>query len=212
MPQPTMTGLFKVLVDMNACHGGWRTYRPGVWMPTVQEPQVCMRGYHLTIDPLRWWVPRATLWVAQGRGVRSSVSGDKAAWSSVRLLSQVTRKWPLLDFYPRIRAFLAATARSTRPRSNIRWANLAGADVSYACLAGANLSETNLTRANLTWANLIGANLTGADLTGANLTWASLTGANLTRANLKGANLTGADLTGAIRKTTNVSLTEETPC
>jgi uncharacterized protein YjbI with pentapeptide repeats len=57
------------------------------------------------------------------------------------------------------------------------------------------------TKADLRFANLAGADLVKADLTGANLSFANLAGANLTGsalpfANLKGANLTDADLSG----------------
>ena len=63
--------------------------------------------------------------------------------------------------------------------SNLRYADLTGAD---------------LTGANLRYADLRGSGLRGADLSGANLRYADLTGANLRRCNLRDADLTGADL------------------
>jgi uncharacterized protein YjbI with pentapeptide repeats len=69
--------------------------------------------------------------------------------------------------------------------------NLRGAD-----LQGANLYEASLRGADLREANLQGASLRGADLREANLYEASLRGADLREANLRGANLYGADLRG----------------
>jgi uncharacterized protein YjbI with pentapeptide repeats len=64
--------------------------------------------------------------------------------------------------FPRLRAFLAATARSNDPN-----ANLSGADLSRAYLSCANLIGANLSGANLIGANLSCAYLSGADLSGA---------------------------------------------
>jgi len=87
--------------------------------------------------------------------------------------------------------------------ANLRDADLRGANLTDADLRGANLMDADLTKANLRDADLTGANLANADLWYADLayailTGAILTGAILTRAILTGANLTGANLTGAI--------------
>ena len=96
-------------------------------------------------------------------------------------------------------------------------ANLSGADLWGANLSGAGLSEanlsgaTNLSGADLSGADLSGANLSGADLWGANLSGATnlseanLSGANLWRANLSGANLWRANLSGANLSEANLS-------
>ena len=86
--------------------------------------------------------------------------------------------------------------------TDLRSADLEGADLRYANLRGANLRSADLEgadlkSADLRYANLRGANLRGADLKSANLGGADLRGANLGGADLKSANLGGADLEGA---------------
>jgi len=83
------------------------------------------------------------------------------------------------------------------PFSNLRGANLWGANLRYADLRGANLRYANLRNADLGCADLSGANLRNADLGCADLSGANLWGADLSGANLWGANLSGADLSGA---------------
>ena len=87
-------------------------------------------------------------------------------------------------------------------RANLRYADLAGADLrsanlTDADLTGADLRSANLTGADLTDADLRSANLTDADLTDADLTGADLRSADLRSANLRYADLIYADLTGA---------------
>jgi uncharacterized protein YjbI with pentapeptide repeats len=86
---------------------------------------------------------------------------------------------------------------STREVTNLRSADLSGADLYRANLRSANLRSADLRGANLNSANLSGANLRDANLSGANLSFADLYGANLSFANLSGANLSFADLYGA---------------
>jgi hypothetical protein len=180
--------LFKVLIDGKSCHGGTLTYPPvGEWTEPV-TPLCCQSGYHLTSDPLRWWTVNATLWLAEGNGIINGDYSDKAAFGRVRLIEQVTESWPYLCMFPRVRAFLAASARSIDKDADIFCANLSGANLSGANLSGADLSRTNLSGANLSRANLSGANLSGA-----NLSRADLSRADLSRANLSGANLSGAN-------------------
>jgi uncharacterized protein YjbI with pentapeptide repeats len=97
-------------------------------------------------------------------------------------------------------------------KTDLREANLGGANLTRAGLARTNLTKAWLSRADLTKALLDGAVLTGAQLTEANLTGAQLFQADLTKAwlsradlteawlkfaNLTGAWLDGANLTGA---------------
>jgi hypothetical protein len=198
--------LFKVLVDGKSCHGGSYTYPAlGEWTQ-AKTPMVCCSGYHLTTSPLRWWKSRATLYLAEGDGP-ISCEGDKASFSRVRLIEEVTRDWPYLGMFPDVRAFLAASERSMNPGAGIFWANLSRANLSRANLYEANLYEANLSRADLSRANLSRANLSRADLSGANLSRANLSRAdlsgadlswaNLYEANLYEANLSRADLSGA---------------
>jgi len=179
--------LFKVLVNGRSCHGGDAQYPlPGQWTLPL-NPSCCKSGWHLTSDPLRWWVPQATLWLAEGDGLLDGDGSDKAAFERVRLVEQITRDWKYLPMFPRVRAFLIASMRSKDANSDISWADL----------AGASLANANLVRANLANANLAGASLDGAYLAGANLVNANLLGASLDGAYLAGASLDGAYLAGA---------------
>jgi len=190
--------LFKVLdKNGNACHGGsgkWplpKRGKPGEWLQVEGELSCCFNGLHLTSDPLRWWKPGARLFVAEADPLElHGDNSDKAAFRRVHLIDEVTRTWPLLVMFPRLRLFLLASGKLAKSR-----ADLIGAD-----LSGANLSWANLSRANLSRADLI-----GADLSGANLSWANLSGANLSRANLSRANLSGANLSWANLSRANLS-------
>ena len=210
--------LFKVLVDGRSCHGGDYKYPVGRWTVHVDSLNCCSRGYHLTTDPLRWWIPRAELFLAVPDTSPVGDNTDKAAFHRVKLVQRVTKDWEYLCMFSRVRAFLAASARSFNKSADITWANLSWANLSGAHLSGADLSEANLSEANLSKANLYGANLSranlseanlskanlsgahlsGAHLSGANLSWANLSWANLSEANLSGANLSGAHLSGAV--------------
>ena len=76
-------------------------------------------------------------------------------------------------------------------------AMLMGENLKYADLAGANLIGADLRGADLKYADLAGANLIGADLRGADLTDANLIGADLADVDLIYADLTDANLIGA---------------
>ena len=214
IPSPAIA-LFKVLVDGKACHGGSGEYPPvGEWTEAV-DPKCCESGWHLTSDPLRWWLPKSTLWLCEAELPIDGDNSDKAAFRRVRRICEITREWPYLPMFPRVRCFLAASMRSMDANADIAWANLSGANLSGANLRGANLSRANLrganlSRANLRGANLSGANLSGANLSGANLSRVNLSGANLSRVNLSRAdlsrvNLSGADLRGANLSRANLS-------
>jgi hypothetical protein len=181
--------LFKVLgPNLESIHGGTMTWVPpadgeehGPLMRFDGKPECCYSGLHVTSDPLRWWHPGARLFPVQVNLAAPSHGdgSDKMAVTECRLLPEVTRDWPLLCAYPRVRAFLAASERSRDAEADISWAGLHKAD-----LNGAKLKE---------------ANLNGADLREANLCGAGLAWANLNKANLNGANLYRADLTDAYR-------------
>jgi uncharacterized protein YjbI with pentapeptide repeats len=101
------------------------------------------------------------------------------------------------------------------------WAtDLAGADLSAAKLTGTTLANAHLTDADLaladltdarldsailSGANLLGATLVNAHLDSADLDVANLQAANLTRAELIFSNLKGADLSGANLTAANLS-------
>jgi hypothetical protein len=162
-----MPPLFKVLVEGSSCHGGSAKYpKPGIWTNKI-HPKCCMQGWHLTSDPLKWWKPKAKIWLAEGRGNINGDNSDKAAFESVRLIAKIDWKWPLLPMFPRVRAFLAASDRSNDPK-----ADLSGADLSGAYLSGADLSRADLSRADLSGADLSRAYLSGADLSRAYLSGA----------------------------------------
>ncbi len=86
---------------------------------------------------------------------------------------------------------------------NMEGADLHKADLSNATLTNANLRDTNLRNAKMEYTDVSGATLFNADmdavdLRNSKLNDAVLTGANLVGADLRGANLNGADLKGAI--------------
>ena len=85
-------------------------------------------------------------------------------------------------------------------RTNFRYANLRGAD-----LSGMNLTNINLIEADLSNANLQGTNLSNAKLIAANLSNVNLNAANLTNAKLIGANLSNADLENTNLSRTNLT-------
>jgi hypothetical protein len=90
--------LYKVLsADGSACHGGsgkWSlptknadgSWQAGEWMPAIESPVLCERGYHLCrlSDLLKWL--NETIWVAEYRGTRVD-GGDKIVVPEARLLA-----------------------------------------------------------------------------------------------------------------------------
>lgn len=112
---------------------------------------------------------------------------------------------------PRINlsSIIPPKAMRINTKTNLKGANLKGADLSEAHLIGADLSkaeldetnfskaklsEADLSEANLVRSNLSEANLIIANLNEADLSYTNLIGADLSRANLSNANLVGADL------------------
>jgi uncharacterized protein YjbI with pentapeptide repeats len=89
--------------------------------------------------------------------------------------------------------------------TDLRRANLSGANLFKAELSRADLSGANLSGADLLLADLHGAVLRGADLSGANLRKASLSGADLSGAHLRGADLGGAKIFRANLRETDFS-------
>ena len=90
--------LYKVLEPGGKpAHGGsgeWHLpvgRKPGKWMPVVEDPVCCKRGYHLvTAVQLLAWLNREGLevWEAEGSGTHSD-QADKSAWSRARLVRKV---------------------------------------------------------------------------------------------------------------------------
>ncbi|WP_406303890.1 pentapeptide repeat-containing protein [Streptomyces sp. NBC_00885] len=128
--------------------------------------------------------------------------------------------------------FLIRLPRANLSDVDLRWADLAGADLHGADLSSTNLEVADLTDADLRGAvmsdaNLINASLTGADLRKAdmtcsgfihdtasgtetpafctNLQYAFLDGTDLRNAHLTGADLRNADLTGADLRNADLS-------
>jgi hypothetical protein len=177
--------LFKVLVNGKSCNGGNLQYPAiGKWTEIIRNPKCCSSGYHLTTDPLRWWKPKAELYLAEGDGKINGDDSDKACFERVRLVERITPEWKYISMFPRVRCFLAASARSFDPKAEITWANL----------AGENLSEANLRGANLSGLRLWGVNFSESDLRGTNFSWSTLSWSNLSGANLLGAKFSGANL------------------
>lgn len=102
-------------------------------------------------------------------------------------------------------------SRFRGPGEDGRWdtfddwiADLSDSQMKEANLTGANLSRVLMNRINLLRANLNQANLFGASLSGANLSSTQLVGANLRNAVLVSASLTGADLGEAVLNRANL--------
>jgi len=156
------------------------------WAPPVEgTPELCVRGYHATTDPLRW--QGCTVSLVEVKMVFAR-QGDKVVCRSLRELERVNPR-QCVD----VRLWVAAS------RPFLVEANLDGADLRGANLDGANLYGADLRGANLYRAGLVRADLVRADLYGANLVEANLYGADLRGANLDGANLYGATHTRGTR-------------
>ena len=97
------------------------------------------------------------------------------------------------------------SAYTIAPFTNLRGANLAGADLSQANLRGARIQFANLSGANLSGAMLIDADFTGSRLVGANLNETRLDGANLGAGRpMDAVDLTGASFIGAVLNNANL--------
>ena len=94
--------MYKLLTaDGSSCNGGvakWHlptqaadgSWMPGDWMPPIDNPKLCSRGYHLLPDLwdiLEW--EGAALFAAEGRGATDFGTG-KSAVEEARLLRLVT--------------------------------------------------------------------------------------------------------------------------
>ena len=190
----------------------------GEWSPTIEDAKLCHRGWHTTLDPLRWTGSR--VWLVEGDGLVGT-DGDKACWLRIRPLAEVDPRqsvcqrvaaaamrpyltWAYLRGANLCGAYLSETdlekadlTGADLSRAYLRGADLSGADLTRADLRGAYLAGADLRGATLSWADLTRADLSGADLGGATLSWANLSGADLFGADLSRANLDGADLTRA---------------
>ena len=78
--------------------------------------------------------------------------------------------------------------------ANFQDANLRGANFEYADLRGADFKHADLQSADLQGADIQGADIQGANLQGANLRYADLQRANLRYADLQRADIRGANL------------------
>ncbi|MGC8610658.1 MAG: pentapeptide repeat-containing protein, partial [Thermoplasmata archaeon] len=153
--------------------------KPGKWLPRIKNFKLYENGYHLTLEPHKWYGNRVFLCEYCEKGSKKYESN--IAVETFRFLKEITID-SCID--PRIYVRIA----------NLEWANLAGLDLSEVNLVGANLLCANLARTDLRGANLERANLKFADLRGANLTGAILYRADLSGANLSGTILWHADL------------------
>ena len=80
---------FKVLAEGGkSCHGGDADWRPGEWMPTIDNLEPCMRGYHLceARDLVEWL--GLEIWIAEARGeiIRSK---NKTVVSGARIIQKL---------------------------------------------------------------------------------------------------------------------------
>jgi hypothetical protein len=90
--------MYKVLGSTGeALHGGsgaWnlpKGKRPGVWMPKIEDPRCCNRGYHLVeLHSLAEWLRHdCTIYVAEGRGSSDSDNSGKTAFAQARLIRRL---------------------------------------------------------------------------------------------------------------------------
>jgi hypothetical protein len=100
------TPLYKVLsVDGYPIHGGAGAWhlpkgRPGKWMPEIDDPKCCSRGYHLVQAYAipEWLTDDCAIWEAEGRGRSDTDGTGKTAYAQARLLRRVylsERDWRL---------------------------------------------------------------------------------------------------------------------
>jgi len=152
---------YKVL-DQNfqASGGGTFDYRPylpnddkpGDWLPKIEKPEECCRGWHFTLDPLVW--PGCVVFLVETK--TKMKRSEKQAFSTGRLLKRIWHD-EVID----IRLWVKTKA------PYLSGADLRGADLRGAYLGGAYLSGADLGGAYLRGADLRGAYLGGADLSGA---------------------------------------------
>src|SRR5688572_8878096 len=87
---------FKVIVDGQSCHGGdtrWSLPKdggtPGDWhaIPADEQLKICHVGFHLTDQPVRWYAPDCTIYIAEfdGEATKYHESDAKIAVRKVRL-------------------------------------------------------------------------------------------------------------------------------
>lgn len=86
--------------------------RPGQWMPKIQNPKCCVRGYHVvTLENIPRWIKgtyECEIWECEVRGRRHE-RGTKSAWGQIRLL----KKTPWSDKVARL--FAADCAEHVLP-------------------------------------------------------------------------------------------------
>ena len=133
---------------------------PGKWMEHDGALRLCNSGLHLTSDPLRWFVKKGRVFLAEYEGEFLHDNSGKCCFNRVRLLCELGIDSAINS----VRLF-----KKLSSGADLSGADLSGANLSGANLSGADLSRADLYGADLSRANLYGANLYGADLYGANL-------------------------------------------
>jgi len=132
---------YKVL-DQNfqASGGGTFDYRPhlpsdnkpGEWLPEIEQPEECVRGWHFTLDPLMW--PGCVVFLVETK--EAMTRSQKQAFSTGRLLKRVWHD-EVVDL---------------RIWARIKYPDLYSADLRYANLRYADLRSADLSSANLSYA------------------------------------------------------------
>jgi len=93
----TTPTLYKVLgTKGQSIHGGDAEWalpngKPGKWMPKIESPSCCSRGYHLVelFSLPDWLRAGCTIYVAEGKGPKDSDNSGKTAFSQARLIRQL---------------------------------------------------------------------------------------------------------------------------
>ena len=159
-------------------------------------------GFFLTnpVHLMSWYRPGARLFLAEGSGAAHR-RGQHIMYKRARLIREIDLTDEMVETWPQIYLFCAATARDRGEIDRIRCGGMNfsrvnffgldlsgsdfahckfyGADLQNCCFDGANMEGASFWRADLYDASFKGANLRNSEMRQANLFYADFTGANL---------------------------------
>ena len=173
-----MERLYKILNhDAKSAHGGemdWTPYLPryiwnttftdgkwqsGKWLTIAGDLSMCKNGLHLTSEPLRWFIKKGRIFLAEYKGNYINNHTDKCCFESVRLLCELG----IDSLVRQIWIFKMISSSADLSYADLSFANLSYADLRSADLSYANLRYANLRSADLSYADLRSADLSFAD-------------------------------------------------
>jgi hypothetical protein len=140
---------YKVLAkDGTSAHGGQYQYtlphftddgdwKPGTWTDEIDDPIICRRGYHLTVDPMQWPVVGMRVFSAEGDPATPvDTRENKSVYPRVRLLAEhpdmvpeywhnverfITEDIPAVPWFQQIGTVNPAWVHIVRPTWNEAW-------------------------------------------------------------------------------------------